>query len=135
MNGLYDSGRNAFALGNIAWVTDDIRAILIDTGAYVVDLAAHDFLDDVPAGARVAVGAASLVNKSSVAGIVDADDETFAGVSGATIEALIIVKWTGVDATSQLIAYIDSATGFTLTPSGGDVIVRWSNGANRIFKL
>lgn len=134
-NALYDTGRNAFLTGDIDWVADDIRVILVDTGAYTVDLAAHDFLSDIPGGARIAVGSSSLANKTAVAGVADADDFTFVGVSGATVEAIVIYRHTGVDGTSQLIAYIDTATGLTLTPSGGDVILRWSNGANRIFKL
>lgn len=134
-NALYDTGRNAFLTGDIDWVADDIRIILIDAGAYTVDLANHDFLDDVPGGARIATGGASLANKTAVAGVADADDFTFTGVTGATVEAILIYKHTGVDATSQLIAYLDTATGLTLTPSGGDVLVRWSSGANKIFKL
>lgn len=134
-NALYDAGRNAFLQGSINWVSDDIRVILIDTGAYTVDLAVHDFLNDIPAPARIATGGASLANKTAVAGVADADDFTFTGVSGTTVEAIVIYKHTGVDATSPLIAYLDTATGLILTPSGGDVLIRWSSGANKIFKL
>lgn len=134
-NGLYDAGRNAFLTADIDWVADDIRVALIDTGAYTVDLATHQFLSSVPGGARVAVGGASLANKTAVAGVADADDFTFTAVSGATVEAIIIYVHTGVDATARLIAYLDTATGLTLTPSGADVLLRWSSGANKIFKL
>lgn len=134
-NALYDKGRNAFLTKLIDWVSDDIRIALIDTGAYTADLANHDFLADVPGGARIAVGGASLANKTAVDGVADADDFTFTAVSGATVEALIIYLHTGSDATARLIAYLDTATGFTLTPNGGDVTVRWSSGANKIFKL
>ena len=37
--------------------------------------------------------------------------------------------------TSPLIANIDVATGLPITPSGGDIIVQWDTGANKIFKL
>ncbi len=133
-NALYDTGRNAFLNGEIDWDADDIRGILIDTALYTVDLVNHDFLDDIPAGAREGTITA-LSGKSSSAGIADASDLTFVTVSGATVEALVLYKHTGVESTGQLIAYIDTATGLPVTPGGGDIIIAWDNGANKIFKL
>lgn len=132
-NALYDAGRNAFLTADIAWGVDDIRAILVDTALYTVDLAAHDFLDDVAAGSRVATVA--LTGESSSTGVADATDTTFPNVSGATVEAVILYKHTGVEGTSQLIAYIDTATGLPATPGGGDIAILWDNGTNKIFKL
>lgn len=132
-NALYDTGRNAFLTGDIAWGTDDIRAILVDTALYTVNLTTHDFLDDIPAGARIATVA--LTGESSSAGVADASDTTFPNVSGATVEAVVLYKHTGVESTSQLIAYIDTATGLPVTPGGGDIVILWDNGTNKIFKL
>jgi hypothetical protein len=134
-NALYDTGRNAFLTGDIDWVADDIRAILVDVADYTVDLAAHNFLDDVPSGARVATLGASLANKTAVAGVADADDATFSAVTGDPSEALVLYRHTGTESTSQLVAYIDSATGLPVTPNGGDIDVAWDSGANKIFKL
>ena len=53
-NALYDKGRQGFLEGSIDWDTDDIRIILVDLADYTVNLATHDNLDDIPAGARVA---------------------------------------------------------------------------------
>lgn len=133
-NALYDNGRRRFLEGQIAWLTDTIRAVLIDTANYTVNLATHQFLSDIPAAARVATSPA-LANKTSTAGVADADDVTFTGVSGASVEAIVLYKDTGADTTSPLIAYIDTATGLPFTPSGGDVIIQWDNGPNKIFKL
>lgn len=133
-NALYDTGRNAFLLGDIDWVADDIRVILVDTADYTVDLVNHDFLDDVPAIARVATSAA-MGTKTAVAGVADAADVTYTAVTGDQSEALIIYKHTGVESTSQLIAYIDTATGLPVTPNGGDITIQWDSGANKIFKL
>lgn len=135
MNGLYDAGRNAFLTGDIDWVADDIRVILVDSTEYTVDLAAHEFLDDVPSGSRIATSGA-LANKTAVAGVADADDVTFTAVAGPDSgEALVIYQHTGVEGTSQLIAYIDTGTGLPVTANGGDIIVTWDSGANKIFKL
>lgn len=133
-NALYDTGRNAFLLGDIDWVNDTIAAVLVDTGApYTVDLVNHDFLDDIPVGARIATQ--NMAGMSGSAGIADATDTVFGSVTGATVEAVVIYKNTGAAATSQLIAYIDTATGLPVTPNGGDITVQWDDGANKIFKL
>lgn len=132
---LFDSGRNAFATKLIDWVNDDIRAILIDTADYTVNLSTHDMLDDIPVAARVAVSSASLAGKSASAGVCDANDLTFSAVTGDVSEAIVLYLHTGVESTSRLIAYIDSATGLPVTPNGGNITVAWDNGANKIFKL
>lgn len=133
-NALYDAGRDAFLNGNIDWVNDTIKVILVDTDDYTVDLSTHTDLDDVAAGARVST--ATLANASTSAGVADADDSTFSSVSGDQSEALIIYKDTGTESTSTLIAYIDTvSSGLPVTPNGGDITVTWDSGANKIFKL
>ena len=59
-------------------------------------------------------------------------------MSGATINAIVIYKDTGTEATSPLIAYIDTATGLPITPNGGDIIVTWdeiNSGINNLISL
>jgi len=59
---------------------------------------------------------------------------TFSSVSGNQSEALIIYIHTGNEATSRLVAYIDTGvTGLPVTPSGGNIIVVWN--ASGIFTL
>lgn len=123
-NGFYEAGLRAFALGNINWQTDDIRVACIDTGVYTVDLSVHDFKDDL--SGIVADMAASLANKSvSGAGLCDSDNPTFTGVTGNTVEALVIYKHNASAAAAQLIAYIDTATAnLPFTPNGSDVTIQ-----------
>ncbi len=133
-NALYDKGREGFLDGTIDWDTDNIKVVLVDTAAYTVNLATHDFLDDIVIGARIATSA-NLASKTVTAGVADAADVTFTAVTGASVEALVIYKDTGVAGTSRLIAYIDTGTGLPVTPNGGDITVQWDSGANKIFKL
>ena len=134
-NGLYDKGRQKFLEGDIPILTDNIKVILVDTGAYTADLALHDFLDDVPTAARIATSA-NLGSKTSTDGVFDAADITFSSVTGTSIEAIIIYDDTpATEATKELICYIDTATGLPVTPNGGDITVQWDSGANKIFKL
>ena len=131
---LFDKGRERFLLGQINWAGDDIKACLVDTGAYTVSLVNHEFLADV-APAAILSTSANFSGKTTAAGAADAADVTFTAVSGPTAEAVIIYKDTGVGATSPLIAYLDSGTGLPITPNSGDIIVTWDNGINKIFRL
>jgi hypothetical protein len=135
-NALYDKGREKYLTAALNWSSDDIRAVLVDTADYVVDLANHEFLSSVPSAARVATLSAGLSGKTTTAGVADANNITFTAVSGDPSEAVILYKHTGVDTTASLIAYMDTASsGLPVTPNGGDINVNWSDGSNKIFKL
>ena len=133
-NTLYDYCRQRFLESQINWMTDTIKVILVSTSAYTPQTAVHQYLADIPVSARIA-GPVTLTAKATTGGAADAADCTFTSVSGATINAIVIYKDTGTEATSPLIAYIDTATGLPITPNGGDIIVTWDNGVNRIFRV
>lgn len=115
-----------------ALLTGNVKCALVDAGAYTLNIDTHDFLDDIPS---VIATSGNLAGKSVTLGVFDANDITITGVSGATVEYVVIYIDTGTPATSRLVAILDTATGLTLTPSGGDVILTWDNGANKIFKV
>ena len=129
-NALYDKGREGFLDGSIDWDTDTIKAVLVDGADYVVNLATHANLSDVAAIGRVATSAA-LASKTVAAGVADAADVVLSAVTGDQSEIIVIYKDTGVEATSRLIAYIDTATGLPVLPNGGNITIAWDNGANR----
>lgn len=133
-NTLYDYARQRFLEAQINWMTDTVKVILVDTGAYTAQTSVHQYLSDIPTSARIA-GPVTLTAKNTTGGAADAADITFTAVSGASIEAIIIYVDTGTEATSPLIAFIDTATGLPITPNGGDIIVTWDNGTNKIFKV
>ena len=136
-NALYDLGRQAFLEGSIAWLTDTIKAVLVQTGSghYQVAIGSDQFLSAIAAGDRISTSAA-FASKTSTAGVANASNITFSAVpAGAADGAIVIYKDTGNPATSPLIAYIDTATGLPVTPGGGDIQVTWDSGANKIFKL
>lgn len=139
-NALYGKGREGFLDGSIDWDTDTIKIALVDNATYTgnptgtpANIDVHDFYDDVVAG--VVGTPQTLGTKTVTLGVADAADATFTAVTGATVESLVIYKDTGANATSRLIAYIDTGTGLPVTPNGGDIIVVFDNGVNRIFKL
>lgn len=134
-NALYDLGREAFLSGDITWDGDAIKTILVDSALYTPNLATDQFLSDVPAGSRTATSS-DLVSKTVAAGVADAGDVTYSSVPiDDPQEYVVIYQDTTVEGTSRLIALIDTATGLPVTPNGGDIIVQWSSGADKIFKL
>lgn len=134
-NQLYLLGRQAMSDGaSIAWLTDNIKCVLVDTGAYTPNFSTDANLSDIPAGARIATSA-NLSGKTNVGGVFDAADVVLSAVTGVQSEAVAVYKDSGSAATSKLIAYIDTATGLPITPTGADITIVWDNGANKIFKI
>lgn len=109
-NTLFDFARQRFLEAQINWMTDTIKVILVDTGAYTPQTSVHQYLSDIASSARIA-GPVTLTSKATTGGAADAADCTFTSVTGSSTEAIIIYADTGVEATSPLIAYIDTATG------------------------
>lgn len=133
-NTLFANARQQFLEAQINWMTDTIKCILVDSGNYTAQTETHKFLSDISSSARV-TQPVTLTAKATTGGAADAADCTFTSVTGNSIEAIVIYKDTGDEATSPLIAWIDTATGLPLTPNGGDVIVTWDNGTNKIFRV
>lgn len=135
-NQLYRKGKQKFLQGQIAWELDDIKCVLVDTGVYTPDLFNDEYLSDIPYASRVAISP-RISGMSAFNGVADADDVVIPNVTGSTFEAIVIFKDTANELTSPLIVYIDDTDQITLpvSPTGAPVIIRWSNTANRIFRL
>ena len=133
-NTLFDKARQRFLEAQINWLTDTVKVLLVSTTAYTVNASTHEFLSDISGSARIA-GPVTLTGKSTAGGAADGADVTFTAVTGGAIGAIVIYIDSGSEATSPLVAYLDTATGLPITPNGGDIIVTWDNGANRIFKV
>lgn len=134
-NAFYKKGAKALCDGTVDYLTDDIKVVLVDTGLYTVNLTTHEFLSDIAAGARIATSANLSGKTIADDAIFDASDTSFANVSGAQSEALVIYRDSGNANTSQLLIYIDTGTNLPVTPTGGDISVIWSNGATKIAQL
>lgn len=134
MNTLYSYGRQGFLEGAVAWTTDTIRVVLTSENQYTFS-DSHQYLVDVPVSARVAISD-PLTLKTTDGGVADAADLIFVAPVGLVSSALIIYKQGGSDATSRLIAYMDSMTGLPVTPDGSNITIAWDNSPDKkIFKL
>lgn len=132
-NAVYPKGKKAILDGDVDFLTDTIKIVLVD--ATYTYSTAHDFLDDIAAGDRVATSAA-LSSKTTTDGAFDAADVTFTSLSGNTVTSWVLFKDTGSAATSQLIAYFDTVSGggaLSFTPNGGNFTL--SFGASGIFTI
>lgn len=139
-NALYDAAREGFLTATINMSTQTIKAALV-TEAYAPDaptlatnLATHNMYDDI--SAYVVGTDQTLASKTVTGGVFDAGDCTFTTVAaGSTVKYVVIYRDTTVPGTSPLIACIDTGTGIPLATNGGDVVITWDSGANKIFKL
>lgn len=134
-NDLYDVARAKFARAEIDWESDGFAVVLVDTGAYTLNVATHANLTHIPLVARVGSSIALANTVVDPNGACDADDVTLPNVSGTTAEALVIYRVGSTDADSDLIAFIDQATGLPITPNDGNIIIQWASTAAKIFRL
>lgn len=126
---IYPKAKDLLGEGDLDFLVDTIKVILVDTGTYTYS-AAHDFIDDVTGTGGTAQ---TITNPTWVNGLFDGDNVTFTAVAGTvSYEALVIFKETaGASSTDPVIAYID---GFTaVTSNGGDITVTFN--ASGIFQL
>lgn len=119
-NKVYPKYKKAAMSGgpNVDLLAGIVKMVLVDTGAYTYS-DTHEFLSDIPAGARIATSGA-LVSKTV------ADDATFHsansrfdGVTGVSTEAWVFYIDTGSASTSRLVMFQDTGvTGLPVTPAG-----------------
>jgi hypothetical protein len=103
------------------------------SGGFLIKITTLDFINDIPAGARVAT--VELTSRTVGAeGQLDAADPTFTSVTGDPFEAFIIWKDTGTESTSPLILCLAHASGLPLTPSGTNITVTFDNGLLKIAR-
>ena len=132
-NALYAKGKQKMLAGQIDFSSHPLKVALV-SNAYPQALASDEFLASV--SAYVLNTAKPIVNPTIALGVFDANDVTFAAVTaGAVAEGVVIYKDTGSAATSPLIAYIDTITGFPVTTNGGDITIQWDAGPLKIFSL
>jgi hypothetical protein len=132
-NALYGKGKEKLLSGSIDLTTATIKAAILSS-AYTPNLSTDEFWSTILA--NLLNSQQTLGTKTVTLGVFDAADITFTAVtSGSTAKAIVLYKDTGSNATSPLIAYIDTITGFPLATNGGDIQIIWDSGANKIFAL
>lgn len=123
-NAIVNAFRLALLNADIDPLADNIKVVLLD--ATYTYSAAHDNLDDVGGGARVATSG-NLATKTGTDGYFDSDPVVFSALAGGdTITQLYVYKDSGVESTSKLMFYYDTnaaAAAISVATNGGDVTV------------
>lgn len=132
---LYPAYRESLLDGTAPDLTAvDVKVLAVDN-TYTYS-AAHDFLDDVGGGSRIATSAA-LGTVTVTDGTLDADDDDLgAPTLGDTIAGLIYFVDSGVEATSQLLAFTDEdAAGAALAVSTNGETISLTLNADGLFSV
>jgi ABC-type tungstate transport system permease subunit len=123
-------------------LTQKTKWYLVDAADYTVDLVNHEFLSSIAAAGREESVQVSTTGRTSDTGVLDHADITFTAAAGDPCEYLICVKAAVADADAdladtaqRLIIFIDTATGLPVTLSGGNVVVAFDSGTNKIAKI
>lgn len=134
-NNHYAKGKEKILSGDIDFLTDTIKVMLV-TDAYTCALTTDEFVGTVDDYRVSGTTDQTLTNKTITNGVFDAYDVTFEAVAaGNTAAALVIYKDTGDAATSPLLTFLNTATGFPFTTNGGDIKARWNSSGAGIFGL
>lgn len=141
-NLMFDPAKEGFIAGEIDFDTAVIKAALVR--GYTPN-AAHKFVSDVTgAGGTLAATSAALTSKTVTNGVADAADVTFtAPAVNATPHSLLVFQASAVGggadvaaSAQRVILWLDTGTGLPVPSlNGGDVVVAWDNGTNRILKV
>jgi hypothetical protein len=114
----YNHGRQLFLTAGVNWVTANIKMLLVSASYNASEN--DDFVSDIPSAAIIR-RSENLTNKSATDGYARASAATFLSLIGtAEITGVVLYVDTGDDATSVLLAYVDDAIAFPLTPVGFD---------------
>lgn len=130
-NALFASYRNLVLGAGLNTSSLTIKAMFVDHADDTPVAATDNFIDDILSAARVpAIGSCPTLGSKTqgtvATGVFDAADTVFTALTGDQSESLILFEDSGSEATSDLIAFWDTATGLPLTPNGADVTVVWN---------
>jgi hypothetical protein len=133
-NFLYAKAKEKFLNGQLSWGVgtggDTFKAMLLSED-YVFDKVNHTTLANVPTSARLGTSSA-LTNKNVTSGVASANPVTFTNLPlSKSIKAILIIKQNAgaTDSQTDLIAYIDTATGLTtgLPITVSTATIEWGN--------
>lgn len=137
-NAWYNRGKLIALDSSLNLTSDTIRVLALKGTGYTFD-PDHDFVTDLTPGSNEVSGG-SYARQDLGTKAVNVDDTndraeftaaatTFSAVpaqGGSNVTALVVFKFVTNDTDSPLIAYIDTGTGFPLTPNGSDITVTWN---------
>jgi len=134
-NALYGKAKESLLSGEVDLSSDAVKFLMVSSD-YVVAVDTHEFVSDIGSG-NIVARSGELDNKTVTLGVFDADNESVEEYGNSGFEYLILYVDSGSDATSRLLAYIDTADGLPVAATDGvaSIAIQWSNEASKIFAL
>lgn len=134
-NFVYSKAKEAFLNGEIDVLADVLKVLIVDS-SYIPNQGSNEFVSNIAASA-IKYRTTALQNVSNVDGTLDADNIPIISYPGNPFNAVVIYKDTGSDATSRLVAYIDTSPGLPFTGSATDIPVTivWDDGPQKIISI
>jgi hypothetical protein len=118
-NAYYNNFKRGLLSQEFGFVTNDIRATLLDTATYTFNVSHSLYSSDVPNVEKVAVSPA-LTSKTITDGVFDTANFVWTAVTGDLSEAILL--WSNTN--GALIAYYDiGMTGMPIQPNGANINV------------
>lgn len=116
-----------------SWTGANIQLAFV-TSSYTPNYTTDHYLSDISGGYIIAQSG-NFASNTGTLGTANAANETVSSVTGAQFAYVTIYYSTGTSSSSGLILNIDTATGLPCTPNGGNIVVQWDSGTNKIFTL
>lgn len=131
-NVLYPKFKEGLLQGSFNLLTATVKCMLVKSGYTYSD--SHQYLSSVSSYDNGRSSA--LTGKSITNGVFDANDVTITALQAQQVIAIVLYIDTGNDATSPLIAYMDTLVGLPFTPNANaQITIQWDDGNYKIFSL
>lgn len=132
---MYGLAREGFltSVSGFDWTSSAMQLAFV-TSSYTPDYTTDQYLS-VISGGYIIAQSGSFSSQSSALGTANAANETVSSVSGAQFAYVTLYSFITNAAASPLVMNIDTATGLPCTPNGGNIVVQWDTGTNKIFTL
>ena len=133
---MYGLGRQGFLVGasGFDWNTAAIQLAFV-TSSYSPNYTTDQYLGVAVSSGYIIAQSGTFSSLSSSLGTANAANETVSSVTGAQFAYVTLYSFITNNNSSPLIMNIDTATGLPCTPNGGNIVVQWDSGTNKIFTL
>ena len=135
-NFVYKKAKEALLNGDIDFLSNQFKIMLVDASAYTPNENSHEFVSDIPVNAIVKRSEA-LSSISTSSGILDAQDLLVSAFDGTAFDSIILYQYNSNDTQARLFFYIDTAQGLPFDGSNSieSVTIIWDNGSSKILSL
>jgi hypothetical protein len=133
---MYGLGREGFLTGasGFDWNSAAIQLAFV-TSSYSPNYTTDQYLGVAVSSGYIIAQSGTFSSLSSSLGTANAANETVSSVTGAQFAYVTLYSFITNNNSSPLIMNIDTATGLPCTPNGGNIVVQWDTGTNKIFTL